>query len=121
VSALHHIHSEGASHRDLKPENILLDSQNNIKIGDFGLSCLAGDGKALKTSCGSANYAAPELVNGELYDGCASDMWSTGVILYATIMGTLPFDSSCMATLFDKIKKVRYHIPESEDKISAGA
>jgi len=94
ISALKHIHSEGASHRDLKPENILLDGNSNIKIGDFGLSCLAGDGKCLKTSCGSPNYAAPELLNGEPYDGCAADMWSTGVILYASIMGALPFDSA---------------------------
>lgn len=108
---MRHIHSEGASHRDLKPENILLDSNENIKIGDFGLSSIASDGKYLKTSCGSPNYAAPELLNGEFYDGCAADMWSTGVILYASLLGTLPFDSACMATLFDKIRKVKYHLP----------
>ena len=48
-------------------------------------------------------------------------MWSTGVILYASLMGTLPFDSACMATLFDKIRKVTYHIPRKEDKLSPEA
>lgn len=48
-------------HRDLKPENLLLDSRCNIKIADFGLSNVMRDGHFLKTSCGSPNYAAPEV------------------------------------------------------------
>ena len=54
-------------HRDLKPENLLLDSMNktaldsNVKIADFGLSNVMRDGHFLKTSCGSPNYAAPEV------------------------------------------------------------
>ena len=56
-------------HRDLKPENLLLDSQNHVKIADFGLSNLMKDGEFLRTSCGSPNYAAPEVVSGKLYAG----------------------------------------------------
>ena len=48
-------------HRDLKPENVLLDSKCNVKIVDFGLSNVMRDGHFLKTSCGSPNYAAPEV------------------------------------------------------------
>ena len=48
-------------HRDLKPENLLLDSHSNVKIADFGLSNVMRDGHFLKTSCGSPNYAAPEV------------------------------------------------------------
>ena len=50
-------------HRDLKPENLLLDSKSNIKIADFGLSNVMRDGHFLKTSCGSPNYAAPEVLS----------------------------------------------------------
>lgn len=68
VYGLDYIHSFGVAHRDLKPENILLDN-NNIKIGDFGLSNIIKDGRSLKTSCGSPNYAAPEVISGKPYDG----------------------------------------------------
>ena len=43
------------------PKNILLDNDNNIKLADFGLSNVALDGDFLRTSCGSPNYAAPEV------------------------------------------------------------
>ena len=56
-------------HRDLKPENLLLDSKGNVKIADFGLSNIMRDGYFLKTSCGSPNYAAPEVISGKLYAG----------------------------------------------------
>ena len=59
-------HRHKVVHRDLKPENLLLDSRNNVRIADFGLSNMMSDGEFLKTSCGSPNYAAPEVVSGVL-------------------------------------------------------
>nr|QSH71638.1 SNF1-related protein kinase [Hedychium coronarium] len=99
------------AHRDLKPENLLLDSKCNVKIADFGLSNVMRDGHFLKTSCGSPNYAAPEVISGKLYAGPEVDVWSCGVILYALLCGTLPFDDENIPNLFKKIKGGIYTLP----------
>ncbi|XP_027352971.1 SNF1-related protein kinase catalytic subunit alpha KIN10 isoform X5 [Abrus precatorius] len=61
ISGVEYCHRNMVVHRDLKPENLLLDSKCNVKIADFGLSNIMRDGHFLKTSCGSPNYAAPEI------------------------------------------------------------
>ncbi|CAF2520198.1 unnamed protein product [Rotaria sp. Silwood2] len=70
------------------------------------------DGELLKTSCGSPNYAAPEVVSGELYAGQEVDIWSCGVILYALLTGTLPFDDDNVQVLFKKIRSGIFPIPD---------
>ncbi len=65
ISGVEYCHNHQVSHRDLKPENLLLDENYHIKIGDFGLSNIMKDGKFLGTSCGSPNYAAPEVISGK--------------------------------------------------------
>ncbi|KAJ8400012.1 hypothetical protein AAFF_G00400510 [Aldrovandia affinis] len=89
ISAVDYCHRHMVVHRDLKPENVLLDAQMNAKIADFGLSNMMSDGEFLRTSCGSPNYAAPEVISGRLYAGPEVDIWSSGVILYALLCGTL--------------------------------
>lgn len=111
ISGVSYCHKRMVVHRDLKPENILLDDQNNIKIADFGLSNIMKDGFFLKTSCGSPNYAAPEVISGNLYGGPEVDVWSCGVILYALLCGSLPFDDENIPNLFRKIKSGTYSIP----------
>ena len=69
-----------------------MDDFNNIKIVDFGLSNTFKKGVKLSTGCGSPCYAAPEMVAGQQYNGQQADMWSVGVILYAMVTGTLPFE-----------------------------
>ncbi|XP_074590230.1 SNF1-related protein kinase catalytic subunit alpha KIN10-like [Curcuma longa] len=104
ISGVEHCHSNMVVHRDLKPENLLLDSNCNVKIADFGFSNVMRDGHFLKTSCGSPNYAAPEVISEELYAGPEVDVWSCGVILYALLCGTLPFDDENIPNLYRKIK-----------------
>lgn len=70
------------------------------------------DSHALKTACGSPNYAAPEVISGKAYSGYEVDIWSTGVILYAMVCGSLPFDEDSTSLLFSKIKEGFYLMPD---------
>lgn len=116
ISGVDYCHRHMIVHRDLKPENLLLDKQLNVKIADFGLSNMMMDGEFLRTSCGSPNYAAPEVISGKLYAGPEVDIWSSGVILFALLCGTLPFDDEHVPSLFRKIKSGHYYTPDYVSK-----
>ncbi|CCC09037.1 unnamed protein product [Sordaria macrospora k-hell] len=111
LCAVEYCHRHKIVHRDLKPENLLLDENLNVKIADFGLSNIMTDGNFLKTSCGSPNYAAPEVIGGKLYAGPEVDVWSCGVILYVLLVGRLPFDDEHIPSLFAKIARGSYMVP----------
>ncbi|KAL1963464.1 hypothetical protein VTN77DRAFT_8365 [Rasamsonia byssochlamydoides] len=111
ICAVEYCHRHKIVHRDLKPENLLIDSEKNVKIADFGLSNIMTDGNFLKTSCGSPNYAAPEVISGKLYAGPEVDVWSCGVILYVLLVGRLPFDDDYIPALFRKINEGKFHVP----------
>ena len=65
----------------------------------------------LKTACGSPCYAAPEMIAGKRYHGLNSDIWSTGIILYAMTCGYLPFEDPNTSKLYKKILNCDYLIP----------
>jgi len=111
TDGIEYIHKLKIVHRDLKPENLLLDHNMNIKIVDFGLSNLYKENQLLKTACGSPCYAAPEMIAGKKYNGLQVDIWSSGVILFATLCGYLPFDDNDTQTLYRKIMRGEFSIP----------
>eukprot|EP01102_Stenamoeba_stenopodia_P015437 TRINITY_DN5257_c0_g1_i1.p1 TRINITY_DN5257_c0_g1~~TRINITY_DN5257_c0_g1_i1.p1 ORF type:complete len:369 (+),score=77.44 TRINITY_DN5257_c0_g1_i1:214-1320(+) len=92
LSALIHCHQNNVAHRDFKLENILLSKDySTVKITDFGLSNHFEGDQLLTTSCGSPNYAAPEVLQNRFYSGSLADLWSLGVTLYAMLTHQLPF------------------------------
>jgi 5'-AMP-activated protein kinase catalytic alpha subunit len=111
IAGVEFCHHHAVVHRDLKPENLLLDGEQHIKIADFGLSNIMRNGDYMKTSCGSPNYASPEVVSGKSYVGPEVDVWSCGVVLYALLSGSLPFDDENVPNLFRKIKHGNFTIP----------
>ncbi|ESQ47001.1 hypothetical protein EUTSA_v10027753mg [Eutrema salsugineum] len=112
VDAIAHCHCKGVYHRDLKPENLLLDINGNLKVSDFGLSALPQQGvELLRTTCGTPNYVAPEVLSGQGYDGSAADIWSCGVILFVIMAGFLPFSETDLPSLYRKINAAEYSCP----------
>ncbi|KAH0596785.1 hypothetical protein MHUMG1_05093 [Metarhizium humberi] len=123
MSAISYCHSFNVCHRDLKPENILITADLQIKIADFGMAALHQTAThQLATACGSPHYAAPELLKNRQYRGDRADIWSMGVILYAMLSATLPFDDPDLRVMMAKTKKGHYEMPkglspEAEDLI----
>uniref|UniRef100_A0A669BD23 BR serine/threonine kinase 2 n=1 Tax=Oreochromis niloticus TaxID=8128 RepID=A0A669BD23_ORENI len=111
ISALDFCHSHSICHRDLKPENLLLDEKNNIRIADFGMASLQVGDSLLETSCGSSVCVSACVHQGEKYDGRKADAWSCGVILFALLVGALPFDDDNLRNLLEKVKLGVFHMP----------
>jgi len=115
VDGVDHCHSRKIAHRDLKLENMLLDRRGMVKIIDFGLAAEITPGERLTKSCGTLNYAAPEIFsatehNG--YEGPEVDVWSCGVILFALLCGRLPFVGECQPELESAILKGQLTLPK---------
>src|SRR5450755_4646876 len=92
--ALYCIHREGVVHRDLKPENVMVDSDDRIKLIDFGIALTAASRQlAFSPSSeimGTPDYISPEQVQGKQGNG-RTDLYALGVILYEMVTGRLPF------------------------------
>ena len=79
---LKEIHENKIIHRDLTPDNIFINEDNQIKIGDFGISKqLEANNLYAKTQIGKQHYLAPEVEKGEKYD-YRIDIYSLGCIIY---------------------------------------
>ncbi len=96
---LDYLHSKGIIHRDIKPANLLLDSENTVKITDFGVSYLRGPGSnesELSRTAGSPAFFAPEICYTDLDKPREKiteqiDVWALGVTLYCFVFGRLPY------------------------------
>ncbi len=93
LSALEHAHRNGIVHRDIKPQNILVHEDGHIKVADFGIARIADSATLTRGDnvMGSVHYFSPEQARGEGATA-ASDIYSTGVVLYEMLTGRVPFD-----------------------------
>ncbi|KIK98056.1 hypothetical protein PAXRUDRAFT_824285 [Paxillus rubicundulus Ve08.2h10] len=122
IGACNYMHTHQVIHRDLKLGNLFLDSNMNIKVGDFGLAALIENpGERKKTICGTPNYIAPEVLfdtaNGHSFE---VDAWSIGVILYTLLIGRPPFQTKDVKEIYTRIRDNVYEFPQ-ERRISPEA
>ena len=107
VSALYACHTNKSGkilHRDIKPSNVFLDSDNNVKLGDFGLSLMLNkEMNFAYSNVGTPYYMSPEQVDENKYNE-KSDMWSLGCFLYELAALHPPFEAHNHLSLALKIK-----------------
>lgn len=106
--ALHECHQRkngrAVLHRDMKPANVFLDTDKNVKLGDFGLArVLHHETSFANTFVGTPYYMSPELVNNMSYNE-KSDVWSLGCVLYELCALHPPFIASSQTELNRKIR-----------------
>jgi serine/threonine protein kinase len=92
--ALDYMHKRGIVHRDLKPENVMIDSDDNVKLIDFGIA-MKEDARRLtfvnvSSMLGTPDYISPEQVKGGRGDQ-RSDIYALGIMLYEMLTGRVPF------------------------------
>jgi len=112
-------HAKGVIHRDVKPSNIFLTSDDQAKVGDFGIARFERGDKTLTLAggaLGSPAYIAPEQAMGERVDGRA-DLYALGCVLYHMLAGRPPFEGD------DPLALTYQHVnaePESLDALGVG-
>lgn len=112
LDGVKYLHTLGITHRDLKPENLLYyhpGTDSKIMITDFGLASARkkGDDCLMKTTCGTPEYIAPEILVRKPYTNSV-DMWALGVISYILLSGTMPFEDDNRTRLYRQILKGKY-------------
>ncbi|CDW85791.1 protein kinase domain containing protein [Stylonychia lemnae] len=115
---LAYLHSKNVTHRDIKLENIIIDKRGNVKLIDFGFCCCTTADTRLKIFCGTPSYMCPEIVMKKEYLGPPTDIWATGILLFAMLCGQFPFKGLSDKDLYKKIARGLYDVP---DHVSSGA
>uniref|UniRef100_A0A914Z481 Protein kinase domain-containing protein n=1 Tax=Panagrolaimus superbus TaxID=310955 RepID=A0A914Z481_9BILA len=111
VYAVQYLHKRLIIHRDLKLGNIFINSNMQLKVGDFGLATQLTDRDERRdTLCGTPNYIAPEMLHRKKHS-FEVDIWACGCILYTFICGRPPFETSSLQETYTRIKHCTFEFP----------
>ena len=109
ASALAYLNKNGIVHRDVKAENVVIDSKGNAILIDLGFA-ESSNIEQCSTFCGTSYYLAPELIKGEEYDARKSDVWSLGILLYAMLTQSFPYDNDNINIILSQMHSLPYLI-----------
>lgn len=119
ILGIEYLHAQGVAHRDIKPDNLLLNSDDVLKVVDFGVSEMFEKESDMMTakSAGSPAFLPPELCVAKHGDvsGKAADIWSMGVSLYCLRFGRIPFEYPGLMELYEAIKNDTINFDGVED------
>ena len=110
LDAVHYAHEKQILHRDLTPANILIDSDDNPRILDFGISVALSESTAVSALSGTANYLAPELL-AERPPSPASDLFALAVVMHELLTGRALFEADNPMTVIYKVLHERIAPP----------
>jgi len=123
-NGLSYLHSNRIIHRDIKLENLLLDSNNRIKITDFGFATTLEKDEVLRDLVGTINYMSPEMLRVNMNPRCNPgysfpiDVWACGVIMFTLVSGKQPFYHRKEMQVLRKILECSYSYGVDNNEIS---
>ncbi|KAJ6939083.1 hypothetical protein NC651_005506 [Populus alba x Populus x berolinensis] len=89
---MEYLHQKNIIHRDLKTGNLLMDTQNVVKVADFGVARFQNQGGVMTAETGTYRWMAPEVINHLPYDQKA-DVFSFAIVLWELVTAKVPYDS----------------------------
>lgn len=117
ASAVAHCHDSGVVLRDLKLRKFVFKNEDRglVKLESLADAyILEGEDDSLSDKHGCPAYVSPEILNTSgSYSGKAADVWSLGVMLYTMLVGRYPFHDVEPSSLFSKIRRGQFSIPET--------
>lgn len=107
-AALKHAHDIGVIHRDLKPANLILTKDSSVKLVDFGIAKIFGDGEqtVVGSVLGTADYMAPEQADSSGVTH-RTDLYALGSLMYAMLTGRPPFSGKKITEVIESLKRDR--------------
>lgn len=111
LEALVYAHGKGIVHRDIKPANLIQQRTGGVKVTDFGIAKIKegaqSQGQTVLTKSGfllgTPHYMSPEQIREPKDAGAKCDVYSSAVVLYEMLTGTLPFNQRSLPKLIDAV------------------
>lgn len=90
----------------------MLDNNRNVKLIDFGFSTQIPNTQKVKLFCGTPSYMAPEIVQKTEFCGPPTDIYASGVLMFAFFCGCFPFKGKDDKDLYKKIATSELVLPD---------